>query len=65
MSLGAIPNLHKDQYLISVIPWWSTSDSTVSFEELLESIEASGRIGHRSENDQGEIEILRLTGSAK
>lgn len=64
MSLVVIPTLHKDQCLISAISWWSRSDVTVCRDEFLEIIKASKRIGHWSGNDQREIEILSLTGSA-
>jgi len=64
MSLDTTPTVHNDLSLISVIPKSSGSDAAVTLEEFLESIEASGRIGRLSENDQSEVAILRLTGSA-
>ena len=51
--------------VISVIPQWSGSDDTVTLDEFLESIESSGRIGRWTENDQREVAVLKLTGSAK
>ena len=44
--------VHKDLSLISVIPKWSGSDVTITLEEFLDSVEASGRIGRWTENDQ-------------
>lgn len=64
MSVGT-PTIHKDLYLISLLPKWSDSDSTVTLEEFFSSVEASARFGRWGDNDQREIVILRLTGSAK
>jgi hypothetical protein len=64
MSLGT-PTVHKDLSLISVVPKWSGSDSTVTLEEFFASIESFARIGNGQENDQLEIAVFRLTGSAK
>ena len=64
-STSTTPIVHKDLSLISVIPKWSGSDDTVTLEEFLESIESSGRIGRWTENDQREVAVLKLTGSAK
>ena len=57
--------IHKDLSLISLIPKWLGTDSTVTLEELFSNIEASARIGRWEDSDQREIEVLRLTGSAK
>jgi len=51
--------------LISVIPKWSCSDDTVTLEEFEESIESSRSIRRWTENDQREVAVLKLTGSAK
>jgi len=64
-STSTTPVVHKDLSLISVIPTWSGSDDTISLEEFVESIESSGRIGQWTENDQCEVAVLKLTGSAK
>jgi len=64
-STSTTPIVHKDLSLISVIPKRSGSDDTVTLEEFLESIESSGRIGRWTENDQREVPVLKLTGSAK
>ena len=60
MSLGA-PTVHKDLSLISLVPKWSGQDSTVTLEEIFESIEASARIERREQIDQIQIAALRLT----
>jgi len=65
VSPATTPTIHKDLLLISVIPKWSGSDAIVTLEEFLESIESSGRIGRWTENDQREVAVLKLTGSAK
>ena len=44
MSVGA-PALHKNLSLITLVPKWSVTDSSVTLEEFLSSIEASARIG--------------------
>ena len=64
-STSTTPIVHKDLSLILVIPKWSGSDDTVTLEEFLESTESSGRIGRWTENDQREVAVLKLTGSAK
>jgi len=64
-STNTTPIVHKDMSLISVIPKWSGSDDTVTLEEFLESIGSSGRLGRWTENDQREVAVLKLTGSAK
>jgi hypothetical protein len=64
MSLET-PTVHKDLSLISVVPKWSGTDSTITLDEFFTSIESSARIGNWQENDQLEIEVLRLTGAAK
>jgi len=64
-STSTTPIVYKDLLLISVIPKWPGSDDTVTLDEFLESIESSGRIGRWTENDQREVTVLKLTGSAK
>jgi hypothetical protein len=64
MSLGT-PTVHKDLSLISVVPKWSGSDSTITLDEFFTSIESSAKIGNWQENDQLEIAVLRLTSAAK
>jgi hypothetical protein len=51
--------------LISLVPKWSGTDSTVTLEEFFTSIEAYARTGRWTESDQREIAALRLTGSAR
>jgi hypothetical protein len=64
MSLG-VPTLHKDLYLVTLIPKWSGQESTATLEEFLSSIESSARIGRWEDADKVEIAALKLTGSAK
>jgi len=64
-STSTTPIVHKDLSLISAITKWSGSDDIVTLEEFLESIESSGRIGRWTENDEREVEVLKLTGSTK
>jgi hypothetical protein len=63
MSLG-VPTLHKDLYLVTLIPKWSGQESTVTLEEFLSSIESSARLGRWEDADKVEIAVLKLTGSA-
>ena len=44
LSIGT-PKVHKDLSLISLVPKWSGSDSAVSLEEFVESIESAAKIG--------------------
>ena len=64
MSIGT-PTVHKDLSLISLVPKWSGLDSGVTLEEFLASIETSAKLGRWLENDQREIAVMRLAGSAK
>ena len=64
-SKSTTQTVNKDLSLISAIPKWSGSEDTVTIEEFLESIEAAAKIGRWTENDQREVAVLRLTGSAK
>jgi len=62
---AATPTTHKDLSLITLVPKWSGSESTVTLEEFFSTIEASARIGRWEEKDQVEIAILKLADSAK
>jgi hypothetical protein len=64
MSIGAL-TVHKDLALISLVPIWSGLNSGVTLEEFFASIEASAKIGRWQEDEQREIAVMRLTGSAK
>ena len=64
MSIGT-PTVHKELSLISLAPKWSGLDSGVTLEEFFASIEASAKLGCWKENDQREITVMRLAGSAK
>ena len=63
-SKSTTQTVNKDLSLISAIPKWSGSEDTVTIEEFLESIEAAAKIGRWNENDQREVAVLRLSGSA-
>ena len=64
-SKSTLQTVQKDLSLISFIPKWPGSDDTATLEEFLVSIEASAMIGRWTENDQQEVAVLKLTGSAK
>jgi hypothetical protein len=64
ISLG-VPTIHKDLFLVSLIPKWSGHESTVTLEEFLSSIEGSARLGKWEDADRVEIAVLTPTGSAK
>ena len=62
MSVGA-PIVHKDLSLVTLVPKWSGSDSSVTLEEFLFSNESAAQIGHWSDPDKREISVLKLTDS--
>jgi len=64
MSVGA-PTVHKDLSFVTLVPKWSGSDSSVTFEEFLSSTESAAKTGHWSGTDKREIAVLKLTDSAK
>ena len=64
MSMGA-QIFHKDLSLVTLVPKWSGSDSSVTLEEFLCSIESAAEIGRSSDTDKREIAVLKLTDSAK
>jgi len=39
------PTLHKDLSLVTLIPKWSGSDSAVTLEEFLSSVDSAALIG--------------------
>ena len=57
--------VHKDLSLVTLVPKWSGSDSSIALEEFLSSIESAAKIGHWSDLDKREIVVLKLTDSAK
>jgi len=59
------PTLQKDISLVTLIPKWSGSDSSVTLEEFLSSVESAARIGKWVDADKREISVLKLEGSAK
>ena len=64
MSVGA-PIVHKDLSLVTLVPKWSGSDSSITLEEFLSSIESAAKIGHWADPDKREIGVLKPTDSAK
>jgi len=44
MSLGT-PRVHEDLSLINLVPSWTGSETAVTLEEFLSTIESSARIG--------------------
>jgi len=61
----AVPTVHKDFSLISLVPKWSGLESRVPLEEFLSSIEGSAQIGRWEQSDKIRIAVLKLTGAAK
>ena len=59
MSVGAT-TLHKDVYLITLIPKWAGSNSAVTLEEFLSSVQAAARIERWQDSDRREIATLIL-----
>jgi hypothetical protein len=59
------PTLNKDLSLVTLIPKWSGSDSSVTLEEFLNSVESAARIGRWADAVKMEIATLKLEGSAK
>jgi hypothetical protein len=60
MSVGA-PILHKDMSLTALIPKWTGTDSAVTLEEFLSSVETPARIEHWKNSDKREIAALKLS----
>jgi hypothetical protein len=56
----APPTVQKDISLISLIPQWSGTESSVSLEEFFSSIKGSARIGHWLEADCLQVAVLGL-----
>ena len=61
----AMPTVHKDLSLISLIPKWSGLEAGVPLEEFFSSIEGSAQIGRWEQSDKIRIAVLKLTGAAK
>ena len=59
------PTLHKDLSLLTLIPKWSGSDSSVTLEEFLSNVESAARIGRWVDADKRQISNLKLEGSVK
>ena len=58
------PTFNKDMSLVTLIPKYSGSDSSVTLEEFLSSVESAARNGHWQGGYKREIAVLKLTGSA-
>ena len=61
----ATPVVHKDLSLVSLVPKWSGSDSSIPLEEFFSSIESVCRMGRWKDRDCVEIASLKVTDSAK
>lgn len=61
----ATPTVHKDLSFVSLEPKWPVSDSSVSLEEFIASIESTSRIGRWQDRDNFEIAVLKLRDSSK
>jgi len=61
----AVPTVHKDFSLISLVPKWSGLESRVPLEEFLSSIEGAAQIGRWEQSDKIRIAVLKLTGAAE
>ena len=57
--------VHKDLSLITLVPKWTGTDTAVTLEELISSIESSAHIGRWEESDKVEVTLVKLAGSAK
>ena len=57
METGAV-TVHKDLSLVSLIPKWSGSDSTISLEEFFSSIESSGKIANWKQTNTFDILLI-------
>jgi hypothetical protein len=60
-----LPAIHKDLWLISLVPKWSGANSTVPLEEFLASVEGAAKIGNWNGNDSRQIAALKLMDTAK
>jgi len=54
MAVGT-PIVHKDLSLVTLVPKWSGSDSSVTLEEFLSGIESAAKIGHFSDRINGKL----------
>jgi hypothetical protein len=64
LSAGA-PTVHKDLSLVSIVPKWSGSETSVSLEEFFASIEGAAQIGRWQKSDLIRIAALKLTDAAR
>jgi hypothetical protein len=64
LSIGTLA-VHKDLSLISLIPKWSGSESAVSLEEFISSIEGAAELVRWQNSDCVRIAALKLTDLAR
>jgi hypothetical protein len=58
------PTVHKDLSLVSLVPKWSGTDTSISLDEFINSIEGSARVGNW-DIDKIQVAVLKLTDSAR
>jgi hypothetical protein len=61
----AMPTVHKDLSLISLIPKWSGAETATPLEEFLSSIEGAARIGWWDDMVRLQVAVLWLLDPAK
>jgi len=61
----ALPPIHKDLSLISIVPKWSCAESDTPVEDFLASIERAAKIARWNGTDCLRIATLRLTDPAR
>jgi len=61
----AMPTIHKDLSLISIVPKWSRAETAVPLEEFLSSIVGAATMGRWTEEDCVQIATLHLLDPAK
>jgi hypothetical protein len=59
------PTVHKDLSLVSLVPKWSGTDTSISLDEFINSIKASARVGNWDDTDKIQVAVLKLTDSAR
>jgi len=64
LSIGT-PTVHKDLSLISLVPKWSGSETSVPLEEFFENIESAAKIGRWHSADCMQIAALKRTDSVR
>ena len=64
MNRGA-PIFHKDLSLVSLVPKWSGTESSIPLDEFFNSIEGSSRVGNWEDADKVQVAVLKLTDTAR